>query len=125
MFKHIAIGLFIPYCIFLFFYIKNGFRTDSKTLAKLPFLLLLCAIWSFLPNILNKLHLWPLNVIANNFFISNIFFFHGILRKLHTTGASWGLGIIFLIFLSLMLIFTRHLRTQEREIRKYVTRSFN
>ena len=117
MFKHIAIGLLIPYCVFLFFYMKNGFRMESRLLAKIPFLFLLCAIWSFLPSILNRLNIWPLNVIANNFFISNIFFFYGIIRKIPHTGSTFGLGIIFFIFFSLMFIFAQHLRRQEKELK--------
>jgi len=119
MLKHIVIGLLIPYCIFLYFYIKKGFKIESRLLAKLPLLLLLCAIWSFLPSILNKLHLWPLNVIANNFYISNIFFFYGFIRKVPHTGSVFGLGVIFFVCFSLLYIFVRHLKAQERELRSY------
>jgi hypothetical protein len=119
MLKHIAIGMFMPFCIFLFVYAKNGFRVKSKELVKVPPLLLLCGIWSIMPNILDKLHLWPLNIIANNFFISNIFFFHGVLKRLHTSGASWGLGLIFIVFFLLSFIFIRHLKIEEEKLKAY------
>lgn len=117
MFRHIAVSMLVPYCIFLFIYARSGFHVESRKLARLPFILLCCAIWGLMPSILGKLHLWPLDKIANNFLISNIFFFYGILRKTPHTGSILGLGVIFFIFFSLMFIFKRHLRAQEREIR--------
>ena len=106
MLKHIAIGLFIPYCIFLFIYVRNGFRFKSKVLARVPYVLLFCAIWSIVPNILKWLP----------FYIRDIFFFHGILSRLRTTGSTWGLGMIFFVFFSLFFIFVRHLGAQEKAI---------
>ncbi|MEI8349057.1 MAG: hypothetical protein WCI77_02790 [Candidatus Omnitrophota bacterium] len=69
-----------------------------------------------MPSILSKLHLWPLSAIANNFYISNIFFFYGILRKIGHSGSTFGLGVVLCIFFSLAIIYARYLRAQEREI---------
>jgi hypothetical protein len=115
MLKHIAVGLLIPYCIFLFLYLKKGFDARSKMLEAFPFIFLACAIWSIIPNIMNKLPLGIIGKIANNFFISNIFFFHGILRKIPRSGAVAGLGLIFIMFFSLMFIYAKHLGEQEKD----------
>jgi len=114
--KHIAVGLFVPYCVFLFIYIRKGFRSESRVLGILPWVMMLCAIWSFLPSIMNKLPLGFLNKIVNNFLISNIFFFYGILRKLSNTGSTFGLAMIFFMVFSLLGVYSRHLLVQEREI---------
>ena len=106
MLKYIAVGLSIPYFIFLFFYMRKGFQIKSRLLARLPYLLLFCATWSIIPNILK----------GTPFLVSNIFFFNGILRKLHTTGSTWGLAIIFFVFFSLFFIFAKHLGRQENEL---------
>lgn len=116
MLKYIAIGLLVPYCLFLYGWAKNGFRADPRKLTRLPLVLLACAIWSVMPNIADKFGLWPFNKIFDNFIFSNIFFFHGALEGLKTTGSSWGLGIVYFIFFSLMMIFARHLKEQEREM---------
>lgn len=116
MLKHIAVGLFVPYCVFLFIYIRKGFRSESRVLGILPWVMMLCAIWSFLPSIMNKLPLGFLNKIVNNFLISNIFFFYGILRKLSNTGSTFGLAMIFFMVFSLLGVYSRHLLVQEREI---------
>ena len=116
MLKHIAIGLFIPYCFFFVLYVRGRFRMKSETLAVFPFVFFFCAFWSIVPNIIGNLPLGFLGRLFNNFFISNIFFFHGILSRLDTTGSTWGLGMVFIIFFSLIFIFARHLRLQEKEI---------
>ena len=118
MLKHIAVGLFIPYCIFLLLYLRKRYRDRNKMLVLFPFILLGCSIWSVVPNIVRILRLGILNKIVNNFFISNIFFFHGILRKLNRSGTIAGLGLIFIIFFSLMLIYAKHLGDQERKIKE-------
>jgi len=115
--KHITVGLLIPYCVFLFFFFKKKSHVESKTLAKLPFIFLLCAVWSFLPSIIARLPLGFLGRIINNFFVSNIFFFYGILRKFKNSGSTYGLGVIFVIFFSLFFIFAHHLYLQEKKIR--------
>lgn len=118
MLKHIAAGLLIPYSVFLYFYAKRRFSVASKVLARMPLVLLACGIWSVVPSIVNHLPLGILGKILNNFFISNIFFFYGILRAIPWGGSTYGLGVIYFVFFSLMLIFVRHLWMQEREIRQ-------
>ena len=116
MLKHIAIGIFIPYCAFIYLYVKNRFRIESIYLARLPLVLLLCGIWSFVPSILK--HVPVVGFVIADTPISNIFFFYGILRNLNTGGTLWGLTLIFCTFFSLMMLFARHLGMQEEEIRR-------
>lgn len=113
MLKHIAIGILIPYVVFLVIYVRNKFQIDDFLLSMMPYILFLCAGWSILPNVFYKIKL----DIMNNFFVSNVFFFHGVLRRWHTTGSTWGLGIIFFVFFSLLIIYARHLHLQECKIR--------
>ena len=124
MLKHIAVGLLIPYGIFLIFYAKRRFCVETNVLARLPLILLCCGIWSVVPSIVNNLPLGIVSKILNNFFISNIFFFYGILREVPAGGSTWGLGAIYFIFFSLMLIFVRHLWAQEHEIKQWLLDCF-
>ncbi len=107
MVKQVAIGLLIPYSVFLFFYAKFGFRFETRMLLRVPPVLLFCATWSVVPNVIKGMP----------FYLSNIFFFNGILGRMHTTGSTWGLGAIYFVFVSLIFIFARHLGAQERKIR--------
>jgi len=118
MFKHIAFGLSVPYSIFLYFYAKRRFSVETRVLARMPLILSGCGIWSVVPSIVDNLPLGIVSKVLNNFFISNIFFFYGILREVPAGGSTWGLGVIYLVFFSLMLIFIRHLWVQEQEIKE-------
>jgi hypothetical protein len=116
MLKHIAVGLLIPYSIFLCFYAKRRFCVETKLLARMSLILLCCGIWSVLPTIVTHLSLGFVGKISNNFLVSNVFFFYGILRKVPAGGATWGLGAVYFVFFSLIVIFTRHLGMQEKKI---------
>ncbi|MFC1668260.1 hypothetical protein ACFL1T_02600 [Chlamydiota bacterium] len=118
MLKYIAIGFFIPFCVLIFYCIMNGFKIKSTHLALFPFILLFCGLWSIFPNIINKLGVSFLNGICNNYFISNIFFFHGILKKMNTTGSTWGLLLIFCIFFTLIFLFSYQIGIQERDLKE-------
>ena len=83
----------------------------------MPIVLLACAIWSIIPNIASRLPLGFVGSILTNFWSSNIFFFYGVLSRIDHSGNILGLGIIFIVFFSLIIIYARHLGVQERELR--------
>jgi len=114
MLKHIAVGIFLPYGIFLFFYIRDGLRVRSETLAILPLVLFICGAWGFVPSMIE--HIPLIGPVISGSPMSNVFFFYGILHGIKTTGSTWGLGMVFFVFFSLILIFARHLGSQEKII---------
>ncbi|MDD5633945.1 MAG: hypothetical protein PHW46_01555 [Candidatus Omnitrophica bacterium] len=116
MLKHITIGLLVPFCIFIFYYIRNGWKINSDILSKMPLIFLGCMLWSFVPSIVNGLPLGFVKEIVCDFYISNIFFFYGILNRLNRTGSTFGLAMILVIFFTMIIIFAHHLKIQEREI---------
>lgn len=114
MLKHLAFGAWFAYILFLFSYVKNGFKVEPKKIVNLPYALLFCMIWSIFPNILGILEISIVDRIATNFYVSNIFFLYGVLDRVGSTGATWGLGAILVLFSSLVIILAIELHRQER-----------
>ena len=118
MLKHITIGLFIPYCILIFLYVKKGYRLETKALVALPYVFLFCALWSIVPNIISFVPWGIGSAVAGNSFFNNIFFFHRALENIPTLESIFGLGLMLFILFSVFIIVLRHLKQQEREIEK-------
>ena len=118
MLKHITIGLFIPYCVLIFLYVKNGFRLKTRVLTAVPYAFLFCVLWSIVPDII-LLVPWGIGAaVASNPFFNNIFFFHRSLESMPTLQSIFGLGLMLFILFSVFIIFLRHLEQQEIQIRK-------
>lgn len=116
MIKHIAFSMGCVYLVFLISWFKNRSYWPPTRIVKIPNLLVMAGIWSIMPSLIKKLGIGILTKITNNFFISNIFFGYGILRKIGSSGMILGLGTLIFIYLSLIYIYSCYLKEQENEL---------
>ena len=112
MLKHSAVGFAISFfVVVVLMWRAHNEQRRQRLLLALPVVLLCAFVWSILPWILLRL---PVIKILMRTPLNNVFFFYGIVKRLSTTGATWGLGMIYLIFFFMTLMYARALGTHEK-----------